>query len=154
METLLTLPGTIREEPFHFFDSRKQPARCNLLVHPGQHWAIVTERPDAIGEGLFMSACMVAQAVCSKHNLNPPQLILLANYPFKGGRNVYSMHYQRGERDMFGGLVFAGPSRRAISPVDMKDVVAMLTEGNLEPSVLRAMLPLIESPLAQSAGRR
>ena len=155
MESLLTFPGTVRHEPFHFFDSQKMPARCNLLLHPKFHWAIVTERPDAIGEGLYRSACVVAEAICTKFNLNPLRLVLLANYPFKGGRNVYSMHFMGAQRDMFDGLVFHQATRNHIQDMDLKDVVAMLKAGNQQPSVLRAIQPpLPVNGAAASTGRR
>ncbi|MGI4873073.1 MAG: hypothetical protein ACRYFX_18090 [Janthinobacterium lividum] len=141
MHQLLRLPGVEQLTPFHFYDAAHHPTRCDLVFHRDHNRAIATEHTDTKGSRLIRCLASLAAAICTKHHLEPQQLVLLNRYEVPGGNSYYAVHFTHTDRDLFVGVSFLSGRNQPVHPVDVPDMLQMLADGNQEKSVLRALQP-------------
>ena len=140
MKSLSTLTGIIHSLPFHFYDDDKQqPARCELVVHPAQGWAVATEL-ESETTGLSQCQLTLAARICQQYNIEPQDLALFTRYAYTDTyENVYVLHFVSGERDLFDGIRFMGPCRERLTLADVDALVARLREGQAPAPQWRAL---------------
>ena len=126
MHQLLRLPGVEQLTPFHFYDAAHHPTRCDLVFPRDHNRAIATERTDTKGSGLIRCLASLAAATCTKHHLEPQQLVLLNRYESDRAESYYSVHFEHTDRDLFAGISFARGHRRPIHLVDVPEALKML----------------------------
>ena len=140
MNALHTLAGVTHALPFHLYDDvKRQPARCELVVHPGQGWAVATELPDST-PGLAVCQVTLATKICQEYGIDPQDLTLFTRYAYAGSyENVYAVRFVSGERDLFDGIRFLGPRRDLLNPEDVAALVQQLTAGEAPAPGWRAL---------------
>lgn len=140
MDLLLEVPGVSHVPVFHLYDDEKrQPARCELLVHVGQRWAVATQITDG-GPGLVLCHQTLAVKICESYPIEPGELFLFTRYTDHASyQNLYSLHFATGGRDLFGGFAFTGVNRRPVAEVDTELLIKDLREGNELAQELRAV---------------
>lgn len=139
MESLANVPGVSQAEPFYLSDDTKhQPLRCSLLVHPGQGWAIATEIEG--GPGLAQSHVTLATKVCQQYGIAPEALALFTRYAH-GDQNMYAVHFDVGEPDLFEGVRFLGAHREQLHLLDVAALVEALASGQAPAPAWRAVVP-------------
>ncbi|MCC2548480.1 hypothetical protein LJY25_18680 [Hymenobacter sp. BT175] len=116
METLLSIPGLQQAHPFHFFDIRAQPTRCDLVVHPAHGWAIATELPAAGRSGILDCAENLAAKICDEYGIAPNELVLVVRYVYPKTDSYFLYRFVHGARDLFGGFTFIGAHREPLDP--------------------------------------
>ena len=141
MNALHTLAGVTHALPFHLYDDvKRQPSRCELVVHPAQGWAVATELSDSGGPGLASCQLTLATKVCQEYGIDPEALTLFTRYAYTGSyENVYAVRFVSGERDLFDGIRFLGPRRDMLNPEDVTALVQQLTEGQAPAPNWRAL---------------
>jgi hypothetical protein len=130
MNTLQTIPGVTHTSPFHLYDDEKrQPVKCDLLVHPAQGWAVATELADG-GPGLLLCPLTLATSICREYKIEPEKLVLFVRYAYGADyENIYALHFVEGGRDLFDTVRFTGASRQLVPLVDMPVLLEALRTG-------------------------
>lgn len=141
MNLLHTLAGVKHALPFDLFDdTRHQPTRCELVVHPAQGWAVATELPDSGTAGLALCQVTLATKLCQEYEIDPRALTLFTRYAYSAAHeSVYAVRFVSGDRDLFDGVRFLGPRRDMLNPEDVAALVQQLTEGRAPAPVWRAL---------------
>lgn len=132
MNALKNLPGITHTHPFHLYDDdKRQPVKCDLVVHPAQGWAVATELADG-GPGLVMCPLTLAISICTEYRIEPEKLVLLVRYAYSTEyESIYSLHYAAGGRDLFDGVSFAGATRHLVPVVDVPALMKALSTGQV-----------------------
>jgi len=141
MESLAALPGVVHANPFHLYDDdKRQPVKCDLVVHPGQGWAVATELADG-GPGLVLCSLTLATSICSQYNIEPEKLALFVRYAYGTDyESIYSLHFAAGGRDLFDGVRFTGATRHLVPIVDVPALLDALSAG--QGTTRRALRPV------------
>ncbi|QKG59149.1 hypothetical protein GKZ68_20940 (plasmid) [Hymenobacter sp. BRD128] len=140
MNPFQAIPGVVHANPFHIYDDEKRrPVKCDLVVQPGQAWAVATELANE-GPGLVLCPLTLASAICTQYSIEPEKLVLLVRYDYAADyESIYSLHFVAGGRDLFDGVRFAGATRNVVSPVDVPGLMEALRTGTTGP--WRALRP-------------
>ena len=147
MENLLSIPGSQRAEPFYFFNDLAQPARCEVLVHPANGWAIVTDLPLFFWDRIGLRSLDLAAMLCDQYGIAPTALVLLARYASPHADSYCLLRFVHGDRDIFGGFTFIGPMREPLDPKQVAELLARLNAGGPPQRSLRAIKnPLLPHP--------
>lgn len=139
METPLDIPGTQQVRPFHFFDAQHQPTRCDLVVHPAHQWAIATELPQNGRAGINQCPQTLAAKICGEYEIDPAALVLLVRYAYPDTDSYFVVRFVQGDRDLFDGFTFLGPSREPLDPDQVAELLAQLTAGEEPRATFRAV---------------
>ena len=141
MNALHTLAGVTHALPFHLYDDvKRQPTRCELVVHPAQGWAVATELPDSGTAGLALCQVTLATKICQEYGIDPTALTLFTRYAYTGNyENVYAVRFVSAERDLFDGIRFLGARRDMLNPEEVTELVQQLTGGENPAPVWRAL---------------
>ncbi|OGX84108.1 hypothetical protein BEN47_16660 [Hymenobacter lapidarius] len=145
METPLDIPGTQQVRPFHFFDAQHQPTRCDLVVHPAHGWAIATELPQSGHAGINQCPHTLAAKICGEYDVDPAALVLLVRYAYPAADSYFVVRFIQGDRDLFDGFTFLGPSREPLDPDQVAELLAQLTAGEEPRATFRAVQMLVLS---------
>lgn len=142
MNTLENLPGVVHVNPFHLYDDdKRQPVKCDLLVHPGQGWAVATELADG-GPGLVMCPLTLATAICTQYSIEPEKLLLFTRYAYAADyQSIYTLHFGAGGRDLFDGVRFAGATRQLVPELDVPALIEALSTDQLPAASMKAIRP-------------
>lgn len=140
MNSLSTLAGVTHALPFHLYDDvKREPTRCELVVHPAQGWAVATEL-EGTTTGLIQCQVTLATKICQEYGIDPLALTLLTRYAYTGNyENVYVVRFVSGERDLFDGIRFLGPRRDMLNPEDVTELVEQLSNGQAPAQQWRAL---------------
>ena len=139
METPLDIPGTQQVRLFHFLDAQHQPTRCDLAVHPAHQWAIATELPQNGRAGINQSPQTLAAKICGEYEIDPAALALLVRYAYPDTDSYFVVRFVQGDRDLFDGFTFLGPSREPLDPDQVAELLAQLTAGEEPRATFRAV---------------
>ncbi len=139
MNSLHTLAGVTHALPFHLYDDvKRQPTRCELVVHPGQGWAVATEM--AGGAGLAQCHLTLATLICQQYPIAPAALTLFTRYAYTTAHeSIYAVRFGVGERDLFDDIRFVGPRREALNSEDVAALQQALTTGQAPAPGWRAL---------------
>jgi len=81
---------------------------------------VATEHPDPSRTGagpLTRGVGQLATKLCQDHNIDPAALTLLLCFVYPDGyESVGLAHFGHGERDLFDGVRFTGPTREMLEP--------------------------------------
>lgn len=141
MNALHTLPEVLHALPFHFYDDvKRQPARCELVVHPSHGWAVATELEKGVVGSLVQCHASLAAKICQEYEIAPGALTLFTRYAYSSNyENVYAVRFGHGERDLFNDVRFLAPRRDLLSPEDIADLVQTLQRGEAPAPGWRAL---------------
>lgn len=141
LNALHTLPDVIHVLPFHLYDDvTRQPARCELVVHPAHGWAVATEPEQGAVGSLLQCPVTLAAKVCQQYGIAPGALSLFTRYAYSSNyENVYAVRFGHGERDLFNDVRFLAPRRDMLSPEDVAALVQALQQGQVPAPTWRAL---------------
>ena len=145
MNSLHLLADVTHVLPFHLYDDvKRQPTRCELVVHPAQGWAVASELPQTLQQpaliGLVQCHITLAAKICQEYNIEPSALTLFTRYAYSDNfENVYAVHFGHGERDLFDGVRFVEPRRGMLNQEDAAALAVQLRSGQAPAPVWRAL---------------
>jgi hypothetical protein len=159
MNSLHLLADVTHVLPFHLYDDvKRQPTRCELVVHPGQGWAVASELPQTLQQpaliGLVQCHITLAAKICQEYNIEPGLLTLFTRYAYSDNyENVYAVRFGHGERDLFDGIRFVEPRRDMLNQEDVTALVEQLSSGQAPAQGWRALTPAPASKATASTGK-
>ncbi|UPL51274.1 hypothetical protein [Hymenobacter sublimis] len=141
LDALYTLPDVIHALPFYLYDDvKRQPARCELVVHPAHGWTVATELEQGAVGSLMQCPVTLAAKVCQQYGIAPGALSLFTRYAYSSNyENVYAVRFGHGERDLFNDVSFLAPRRDMLSPEDVAALVQALQQGKAPAPNWRAL---------------
>lgn len=141
MHALHTLPGVIHALPFHLSDDvRRRPARCELVAHPTDGWAVATELAEGTAGSLLQCPLTLAATVCQQFGIAPGALALFTRYAYSSNcENVYAVRFGHGEQDLFNDIRFLAPRRNLLTREEIAGLLETLRHGRKPAPTWRAL---------------